>query len=66
MDPTFTGKGDAMPDTRNKYIHHVGAVGMVEFVPNGASGYTGMFAEAKVGIARLSSAAKPSNGWFSK
>lgn len=38
MDPTFTGKGDAMPPgmiygSRGKLIHSVGAVGKVQFLP---------------------------------
>jgi hypothetical protein len=39
MEPTFAAKGDAMPagtiyGSRTKYIHSVGTVGKVKFVPH--------------------------------
>jgi hypothetical protein len=69
MEPTFTGKGDAMPNgnifgQRRKYIHSVGTTGKVKFVPARHKGnhtkYTGIFKGAEYGIARFSSAAAPS------
>lgn len=64
LDPTFSTKGDAMPSgalgTRGKYIHTVGAVGKVNFVPAGGSPYTGLFKGASNGLIRLSSAVPPS------
>ena len=65
LTKTFTGKGDAMPPgdlygTRTKYIHSVGAVGKVEFVPN-PSNFTGMFSKADFGLVRLSSAVQPTS-----
>ena len=64
MEPSFSGKGDAMPagaiyGTRTKYIHSVGAVGKVRFVAESSSPYTGIFKGADLGLIRLSSAAAP-------
>ena len=64
MEPTFTGEGDAMPGgmvygQRTKYIHSVGAVGKVKFVPVHGSPYTGIFKGANYGLVRFSSAAAP-------
>jgi hypothetical protein len=64
MEPSFSGKGDAMPagslyGTRTKYIHSVGAVGKVKFVAKSTSPYTGIFKGADQGLIRLSSAAAP-------
>ena len=45
---------------RIKYIHSVGAVGKVKFVPSETPGnFTGIFKGADHGLIRLSSAAKP-------
>jgi len=68
MEATFSGKGDAMPPgelygTRTKYIHAVGAVGKVVFVPSGST-FSGMFSKADFGLVRLSSAAQPSTSWL--
>ena len=65
MEPTFTGKGDAMPlgrvyGERAKYIHSVGTTGKVKFVPAPGSQYSGIFKGANYGLARFSSAAGPS------
>ena len=65
MDPTFTGKGDAMPagmvwGQRTKYIHSVGAVGKVKFLPEPGNKYSGIFKGANYGLVRFSSAAAPS------
>jgi len=48
MEPSFSTAGDAMPTQglgwdRTKYIHSVGAVGKVKFVPIKNSPYTGIF-----------------------
>jgi len=61
MNPSFDARGDAMPPGvlygyRTKFIHAVGAVGKVEFVPSGSK-FSGMFAKADYGLVRLSSAA---------
>jgi hypothetical protein len=61
MNPSFTGKGDTMPSGRWKFIHNVGTVSKVEFVPANLDLYTGIFKGAKYGLIRLSSAAKPSD-----
>ena len=63
MCPTLEAAGDQMPkawirNTRQKYIHSVGSVGMVEFVSNG-SRYTGLFQGATHGIVRISLAKEP-------
>ena len=63
MEPTFTGKGDAMPPgqlygNRRKYIHSVGTVGKVKFVAK-SNQYSGIFNGADKGLIRLSSAAAP-------
>ena len=65
MAPTFDGKGDAMPagalyGQRTKYIHSVGAVGKVKFLPEPGHPYTGIFKGANYGLVRFSSAAAPS------
>jgi hypothetical protein len=64
MEPTFSSKGDAMPagvhfGTRTKYIHSVGAVAKVKFVPASSTPYTGIFKGAAYGLIRLSSAVAP-------
>jgi len=66
MCPTLQQEGDEMPSTwiggtRQKYIHSVGSVGKVEFVPEGSSGsYSGIFQQgAKYGIVRISLATEP-------
>ena len=60
MDPTFLTKGDAMAHARPKFLHSVGAVGKVKFVPSATPGdFTGIFMGANQGLIRLSSAAKP-------
>jgi hypothetical protein len=66
MEPTFTGKGDAMPSgalygSRTKYIHSVGTVGKVKFVPVAGQPYSGIFKGANYGLVRFSSAAAPSS-----
>lgn len=60
LDPTFSTKGDAMPSGRGKFIHTVGVVGKVNFVPAAGSPYTGLFKGASNGLVRLSSAVPPS------
>lgn len=50
-----------MPSGRTKYIHTVGATGMVRFVTKGDHDYTGIFEGAEHGLIRLSSAAAPSS-----
>ena len=68
LAPTFTTKGDAMKPGyfwghRTKYIHSVGAVGKVRFVPNvsHANQFTGILKGADYGLIRLSSALEPSS-----
>lgn len=66
MEPTFTGKGDSMPNgmlygERTKYIHSVGTVGKVKFVPVSGQPYSGIFKGANYGLVRFSSAALPSS-----
>jgi hypothetical protein len=61
MSPTFETPGDEMPSDRTKYIHSVGATGMVKFVKKGDAKYTGIFEGAEHCIIRLSSAAEPSS-----
>ena len=63
MCPSLEAPGDEMPTdrkgtTRQKYIHSVGSVGMVEFVSS-ESRYTGLFQGARFGIVRISLAAEP-------
>ena len=66
MNPTFDTKGDALPSgllgTREKYIHSVGSVGKVHFVP-ARSGvpYSGILEGADYGLVRLSSAIAPAS-----
>lgn len=60
MDCTFSTKGDTMPFGRYKFIHNVGTVAKVEFVPV-ANQYSGIFKGAQKGLVRFSSAAEPSN-----
>lgn len=64
MSPTYTTKGDAMPNdtvfpyhVRGKWIHSMGVHGQVRFVTDGDHPYTGIFKGADFGIIRLSSAA---------
>ena len=64
MCPTMEAPGDQLPtawtgNTRKKYIHSVGSVGMVQFVSSGSS-YTGLFQGASYGIVRISLAKEPS------
>jgi len=65
MAPSFDTPGDVMPGSieshRTKYIHSVGAVGKVKFVPDATapSSFTGIFKGANSGLIRLSSAAQP-------
>jgi len=67
MEPSFSTKGDAMPSgllgTRVKYIHSVGVVGKVKFVPanSDAFPFSGIFSGADFGIIRLSCAIAPSD-----
>ena len=61
---TLYQEGDELPvawtgNTRQKYIHSVGTVGKVEFVPQENS-YSGLFQGASNGIVRISLAAEPS------
>jgi len=60
MDATFDHTTDDMPSGRPKYIHPLGSVGPVKFVPN-ANGrkFTGMFKGADSCVARLSLAGNP-------
>jgi hypothetical protein len=63
MQPTFTTKGDAMKSgwfsQRYKYIHTVGAVGKVRFVPQPGHSYSGIFQGANHGLVRLSLGTRP-------
>lgn len=59
MSASFTTTGDEFPAGRVKYIHSVGNVGQVEFVPQGTNEYTGVFKGAKYGLLRFSVAKKP-------
>ncbi len=55
MDPTFSHVGDTLPDGRVKYIHSVGVVAKVAFLPEqGSTDYTGIFEGADSGLLRLS------------
>jgi len=54
MCPTLTTRGDEMLEDRNKYIHTVGTVALVEWEDLGSHDYTGMFTGADYGIVRLS------------
>lgn len=59
MKPSFLHAGDEIPESRNKYIHAVGAVGMMELVSTNDHQYTGIFKGCKNVIGRLSLAKKP-------
>jgi hypothetical protein len=60
MSPSFDYQSDQMPEGRKKYIHSVGSVGQVEFIPSGVSHkYTGIFKGCKNVLLRISLAAKP-------
>lgn len=52
------GKG-ILFGTRTKYIHSVGLVGKVKFVPTSDNKYTSSMGGSDYGIIRLSSAAEP-------
>ena len=43
MCPTFRAPGDELPGSRKKFIHTVGAVGMVEWRSVGTHNFTGIF-----------------------
>ena len=63
MCVTMEQSGDELPiawtgNTRQKYIHSVGNVGKVEFVPQ-ENRYSGIFKGASYGIVRISFAAEP-------
>jgi len=64
MEPTFDTKGDVLPSgitgTRTKYIHSVGAVGKVKFVPTHST-FSGIFKGANYGLIRLSAAIEPTD-----
>ena len=61
MAPVFTATGDTLVDGRTKYIHRVGVVGRVQFVPvsDGMRKYTGCFDGVRYGLIRFSSATEP-------
>lgn len=63
MEPTLEWVGDTFESsllTRNKYIHSVGNVAKVSFVPtSNDEGYTGIFEGAEHGYIRMSCAAEP-------
>jgi len=64
MAPTFTMVGDTFEDdfvTRKKYIHSVGSVAEIKFVPvDNAGGFTGLFTEeVDYGFVRFSAAKEP-------
>lgn len=55
MLPVFDQAGDAMPEGRRKFIHSVGAVGKVKYVPSNKH-FSGIFQGADIGLIRFSSA----------
>jgi len=62
MKPTFDHISDSFPDGRNKYIHSVGTVGLVEFVAEtntDINPYTGIFKGCSHVLLRLSLAKEP-------
>ena len=64
MGPSLGWKGDTFEDgifgPRNKYIHSVGSVAKIKFVPAvNEEGYTGIFEGADHGYIRLSAAKEP-------
>lgn len=64
MEPSFSTAGDSMAKgliygTRTKYIHSVGVVGKVKFVPTKANTYSNAMGGSDYGLIRLSSAAAP-------
>jgi len=61
MCPTLQQKGDEYSPPRQKYLHSVGSVGKVEFVPANSSGYSGIFQGAEYGIIRISLAGQRSS-----
>ena len=66
MNPTFDAPGDELPSqglwgTRSKYIHTVGATGVVKFNLDPSNPFSGMFKQADEGIIRFSAAVEPSN-----
>jgi len=60
MKPTFEETGDVLPEGRIKYIHGVGLVAKVKFVPNSKNPYSGVLKGFNNGIIRLS-LAKPAD-----
>eukprot|EP01004_Peranema_trichophorum_P004736 NODE_3637_length_1315_cov_36.601510_g3182_i0.p1 GENE.NODE_3637_length_1315_cov_36.601510_g3182_i0~~NODE_3637_length_1315_cov_36.601510_g3182_i0.p1 ORF type:complete len:410 (+),score=64.31 NODE_3637_length_1315_cov_36.601510_g3182_i0:37-1230(+) len=57
---TFDDDWDFMPAGRRKYIHSVGSVGLVKFIPTPDTPYTGVFSSgASYGLIRMSSAQLP-------
>ena len=58
MKPTFDYYSDSMPSGRNKYIHSVGRVAKVKFIPSSTK-YSGIFKGNNFGIIRLSCAKEP-------
>lgn len=59
MDVTFDTVSDVMPAGREKLIHSEGYVMKFQWVPTSNSTFTGGFAGAQYGVARLSFAAEP-------
>jgi hypothetical protein len=62
MVPVFTTIGDTLVDGHTKYIHRVGVVGQVQFVPvsEGLRKYTGCFDGVRYGLIRLACSLQPS------
>jgi hypothetical protein len=59
---TFDDHADFMPNGRTKYIHSVGVVGKVKFIPDSNTPYTGIFGSgSQYGLIRMSSAATPTS-----
>ncbi len=54
MMTSFDTVSDTMPLKREKYLHPVGVVTQVEFIPTPDSPYTGCFKGFKHGIMRIS------------
>lgn len=67
LKPTFEHASDELPleangSRRKKLLHTFGSVGLVKYVPTKEHGFSGMWANEAIGMARLSLAASP--GFF--
>lgn len=64
LPKAFNNKGDFLNPNRVKFIHSVGSVGLVRFIPIKDSPYTGLLKTPSIGLVRMSTAAPPSNDSF--